>query len=208
MQVMKAAQIMKEAYADNGGRLPVRDPFNHRGVQAYLLTDRVIVVPGTNEFTDWTRYNLNLSRRLAGFTEMTLRPGASGTFWHDGFLSHAETLYDWAKTHRPKLLIGHSLGGASVQILGASLRVPTITFAAPKPKWGRRKFDGSNFVLNILRTDDIVTSVPPVLFRHVGYFYRLRPQKQSPGLNHKMDHYMKILASPTSARVPKTWPQR
>ncbi|MEO0828927.1 MAG: hypothetical protein AAFY03_00510, partial [Pseudomonadota bacterium] len=182
MQVMKAAQIMKEAYEDGGGRLTIKDSFDKAGVQAYLLPDRVIVVPGTNEFSDWTRYNLNISRRLAGFAEMTLRPGASGTQWHDGFLRHAETLYDWAKGHRPKVLIGHSLGAASVQIVGASLRVPTISFAAPKPKWGRRRFDGAEFVLNILRTDDIVTNVPPVLFRHVGFFYRLKPQKQTPGL--------------------------
>ncbi len=47
--------------------------------------------------------------------------------WHAGFLKHAQTVHASVSgmPEPPKLIIGHSLGAASAQIVGASL-------------WGRR----------------------------------------------------------------------
>ncbi|MEL6207167.1 MAG: hypothetical protein AAFR47_17890 [Pseudomonadota bacterium] len=210
MRVIDAARIMQAGYAPQG-RLSVARSLNRAGVQAHLLTDGTLVVPGTNEHMDWVSFNLRVRPRMSSVLASVLRSGASGARWHSGFLTHAEILFDWARPHRPRRIIGHSLGAASAQIVGASLKIPTIGFAAPRTKHGSTRFAGEGWVLNVNRTDDLVAWQPPrgFGFRHIGSLFALRPPQTNPGGDHKMKFYIQLLQHPVAgARVPKVWPPR
>lgn len=209
MQLMKAARIMERGYNPNGQGLNVRERHTARGVEAYLLRDGTVVVPGTNDPRDWKRFNFKIGLKTLRFANTAARPGASGIRWHGGFLDHAEILYDWIKDKGPKLFIGHSLGAASAQIVGASLDVPVIAFASPQPKRDSRVFPGEHRVLNIKRSDDPVCKVPSTVlaFSTLGRTALLRPARFEFGLRHKMKHYMALLDLP-GAPVPPSWPAR
>lgn len=208
MQIIQAARLMEAAYRGPSAFSDVVDVLDHKGVQAVLLPDRTIVVQGTNEASDWWTFNLKVGLRRPRIAELRGRRGASGAVWHSGFLRHAEILYEWAKPHRPRMLIGHSLGAAAVQIVGASLMVPAIAFAAPRTKKTKALFAGESKVLNICRTDDTVVGVPPG-FRRLGNVTFLKPRRVNPGMDHQMAHYITLLRDPQASRqVPAHWPQR
>ncbi|MBT0958055.1 hypothetical protein IV417_11715 [Alphaproteobacteria bacterium KMM 3653] len=209
MLTLKAAEIMQEGYKKNPN-LPITHALNKRGVQAFLLRDKTVVVAGTNQLSDWLRYNLRVATRPPRIRDLTTRKGASGAIWHGGFLSHAEVLYDWAAPLKPRRFIGHSLGAAAVQIVGASLNTPTIAFASPRTRKGKARFKGEGWVLNICRIDDTVCHVPPEVlgFRQVGSRYYLRPIKPNKGLDHNMGHYIRLLKNRDAAgNTPLQWPR-
>lgn len=210
MRILQAARLMELGYEKNPP-LRITHALNKKGVQAFLLRDKTLIVPGTNELSDWLQYNLRLSLRPPKIRDLITRRGASGAIWHGGFLNHAEILYEWAAPLKPKILIGHSLGAAAVQIVGASLQTPTIAFASPSTRKGKSRFKGEGWVLNICRSDDTVCHVPPKFagFRQVGSRYWLTPPKDNPGMDHKMEHYIRLLKhSRVSRRVPKVWPPK
>ncbi|MEO1309050.1 MAG: hypothetical protein AAFV38_14370 [Pseudomonadota bacterium] len=186
---------MQKGYTRNAQGLPVRDAHLAKGVEAYLLTDGTVVVPGTNDPRDWRRFNLQIGLRTLRFANSAARPGASGIRWHGGFLDHAEILYNWVKDKRPRRLIGHSLGAASAQIVGASLDIPVIAFASPQPKRDSRRFPGEHLVLNIKRSDDPVCKLPSTLlaFSTLGRTAMLRPAEPEFGLRHNMRHYIALM---------------
>ena len=210
MRVIEAARIMAAGYAPRG-RLDVARRLDRDGVQALLLTDRTLVVPGTNERMDWVAFNLRTMPRPSRALAATLRAGASGALWHGGFLRHAEILYDFAKERDVRLMIGHSLGAASAQIAGASLRLPVIGFASPRTKHGARRFPGEGWVLNVNRSDDLIGWLPPrgFGFRHLGSVHRLDPPQVNRGPDHGMAHYIRLLRHPVvGASLPRVWPPR
>lgn len=210
MQVIEAARIMAAGYAPHG-RLNVARSLDAGGVQAHFLTDGTLVVPGTNERMDWVDFNLRTRPRPSRALAATLRAGASGALWHGGFLRHAEIVFDFARALDVRLMIGHSLGAASAQIAGASLQIPVIGFASPRTKHGARRFPGEGWVLNVNRRDDLIGWLPPrgFGFRHLGSVHRLDPPQVNEGLDHAMEHYIRLLRHPVvGASLPRVWPPR
>ena len=192
----EAAQVMSQVYYDLPNA-PVKNRVDNNGVQAYLLDDDTLVIPGSNEFTDWFEFNfdaINLSRRET--RGIGIRTGDSGKFdWHAGFLEHAQTVFAFANALRPRRIIGHSLGAASAQIVGAFLMVPTIAFASPRPLRHPEQPEGARFVLNLCRTDDSITHVPPRWwgFRHVGKVIWMNPVGTNVGEDHRIDEYIELI---------------
>jgi hypothetical protein len=201
MNVFDAGQLIDQAYKNKLGR-KVQHKVDVAGVQAFYLKDGTLVIPGTNEKSDWTDYNLKFEAVK----------GDSGRYWHKGFMTHAQLVYMFAKSLKPKFIIGHSLGAASAQIVGSSMRVPTIAFASPKVLSGKTRLAGEGWVANYLRMDDTVCHMPPGLgrkrFRHVGSRYWMAPDGVNPGEDHSVKNYMEILRDERyKTMVPKDWPR-
>lgn len=199
--VFKAGALIGQAY-DNKLDDKIKHQVDVAGVQAYYLTDGVLVLPGTNELSDWTRYNLSVDAIK----------GDSGRYWHRGFMNYAQLVFMFAKPLKPKFIIGHSLGAAAAQIVGASLKVPTIAFASPKVLSGKSKLAGEGWVANYLRMDDTVCHMPPNIgrksYRHVGSRYWMAPDGVNVGEDHKIKNYMAILKEERfETLVPKDWPR-
>lgn len=210
MKIFTAAQLMEAVYADPGSA-DIEVSINIKGVQAYMTKDRVLVIPGTNEFSDWFQFNFDVFGRgrsdIQGFATAT---GDSGAVWHAGFLEHARLVYTFAKGLKPRQIIGHSLGAASAQIVGSSLKVPTIAFASPRTLRGDRGgVHGEGFVVNLCRSDDSVCHVPPPFmgFRHVGRTIWMNPRGINFWEDHRIDQYLEIMVlDEIAAELPTVWP--
>lgn len=197
MKLTEAADLIQRGYDGTLGSR-VRKTLNKDGVQAYLLKDGTLVLPGTNEKSDW-RLNLNVGR---------IDKGDSGRIWHQGFLKHANRVYTFAKPLRPKRVLGHSLGAGSAQIIGVSMGIPAICFASPKPLRGKRWYKGEHRVLNICRRDDPVTKMPPDFmgFRHVGKVYRISITEAKSLGNHNLAAYLRAMANGrANPALPANW---
>ena len=209
IDVAEAARLMQSVYY-NLRSVDLIDQIDIRGAQAYLLKGDILVIPGTNEHADWG-YNLHVSEQngaeVHGFRVIA---GDSGRQWHAGFLRHAEFIFGFAKRARPKFIVGHSLGGASAQILGVSLSVPTVTFGAPRPLRASTPLPGEGWILNLCRIDDEVCRLPPTMlgFRHVGSLRWLQPAEAHVGEDHRIDNYIEIMGEEkVAARVEGQWPR-
>ncbi|MCR8548108.1 hypothetical protein M4578_09725 [Salipiger sp. P9] len=209
LPVLTAADYIRDAYAkDLGDR--IHTSIDIRGVQAHYLKDGTLVIPGTNELSDWFDFNLQFGGTPMDGHGFEVVPGDSGTLWHGGFLEHAQIVYTFAKGLRPKFIVGHSLGAASAQIVGASLSTPTIAFASPKTCKSRSQMPGEGWVMNICRIDDTVCHAPPAFlgFRNVGSLYWLSPDEVNPGEDHKIGNYIELLKlKRVQERVPTAWPR-
>jgi len=119
--------LLLEDYAGQVRSAPVFSRLHLDGVHAVVVDHavaRVGLIRGTDEGSDWWRYNLRLWP--------CPREGDSGRLWHSGFLKHAEVVYAFFRDKGVRQIAGHSLGAAAAQIVGVSLGVPTVAFAAPK----------------------------------------------------------------------------
>lgn len=201
--IMDAAKLMGRIYDEKARKKEkIRHSIDTEGVQAYYLADGTLVIPGTNESLDWVDFNLEAFNVIgAGQSMFTTKMGDSGNYeWHAGFLEHAFRVYTFASILQPRLIIGHSLGAASAQIVGSSMGVPTLAFASPRPLRQRRRRrgetkqqpKGAGYVLNLLRSDDLVCDVPPrwLGFTHVGQVVRMNPWGIHLGEDHRINHYM------------------
>jgi hypothetical protein len=201
LNVFKAGKLIDEAYAGKLGN-KVAHQVDVAGVKAYFLKDGTLVIPGTNEKSDWTKYNLQVEPVK----------GDSARFWHKGFMTHAQLVYMFAKPLKPKNIVGHSLGAASAQIVGSSLKIPTVAFASPKVLSGKTRLKGEGWVANYLRMDDTVCHMPPGIgrkrYRHVGSQFWRAPNEINIGGDHKVKHYMEIIKEDRfKTLVPKDWPR-
>ncbi len=196
MDLIDAANLIQKAYDNKLGSLE-RVRFNVAGAQAVMLKDGTLIIPGTNEVSDWSDFNFNVSN------------GDSGRKWHAGFLKHAQLVFTFAKGATAKRVLGHSLGAASAQIVACSLGVPALCFASPQPLRGRTRFKGEHRITNICRTDDAVTDMPFkfVGFRHLGKVHELFPgEKQSAG-SHKLKDYIRAMKQGRARpELPASWP--
>jgi len=152
---------------------------------------RILIIRGTDEFSDWIRYNFN--------GEPECMQGDT-LFWHKGFLHHAQVAYAFAKDKGVTLVTGHSLGAAAAGIVGYSLKVPAITFATPRAIY---KFSVNQYtepccfgITNYCRADDLVTKVPPSFLNyfHLGDVVWLNPAQLHIGEEHRIKHYIEILS--------------
>jgi hypothetical protein len=209
LSLLEAADIMEATYAGTN-KADVENEIDIRGVQAVYLKSGVLVIPGTNEFSDWFDFNLNMVVEAGNQTHgFEVVPGDSGTLWHAGFLDHAQIVYTFAKGVKPKFIIGHSLGAASGQIVGTSMRIPTIAFASPQTCRTRPRLPNEGWVINICRIDDVVCHTPPRFlgFRTVGSRYWLQPDELDTDEDHKIHNYRDLLKlKRVKDRLPLSWP--
>ena len=174
----EAAALIDDAYE---GRLITPHMLDKDGVQAYLTADNECVIPGTNERADWFDFNFKV------------RGKGSNHEWHEGFLLHASTVYHWLREidHQVDAIYGHSLGAASAQIVGFSLGVPTLAFAAPRVLVPDANVDAPS-VICINRKDDTVTYLPPY-FQHIGEVKVMKPSWHF-GEDHRIRHYGRAMS--------------
>ncbi|MCP5088280.1 MAG: hypothetical protein GY952_15930 [Rhodobacteraceae bacterium] len=200
MKVMDAAELIETAYLDDFGSGVQKKPSSSDGAQAYLLSDGTLVIPGTNEPTDWTKYNLN-------FFSLRQYRKSNGIRFHSGFLTHAQSILSWARDKNVKCITGHSLGAASAQILGPILNAPTICFASPKVSLKQFvKYRNEERVLCFNRKDDMVANVGGWLFRHLGRVESLDPKGPHIGGDHKVKFYKELLVLDRYKHLPQSWP--
>ncbi|QBF33700.1 hypothetical protein [Thalassococcus sp. S3] len=196
-----AAQLARASYSAN--RHPSVAPHIARSldkddVQAYLLKNGVLLIPGSNSVMDYLKFNLrvlNIGGRQFRIDDGTTEKGHSGTLWHQGFLRHAKAIFDWIDEGgtRPIFIIGHSLGAAATQILSKSYAVPGIGFAAPRPRKHRGTVVDDDLCLCINRDDDIVCGLPG-RFHHMGKVHKCKAAGSAHRAGHNMKHYQKVLA--------------
>lgn len=181
---LSAAELIKQAYkgtVDN-----TKESFDENGVQAFALNDGTLVIPGSNELSDYTRYN------LPAMTWKTFG-NLAGYKFHAGFLKHAQTLHDFARDNRIKRITGHSLGGASSQLLAATMDIDAINFAAPKVVFRGWRVVHSNSIMNFNRKDDRVGKIPRFFYKHIGHTHWLDTKMINIGGDHKIKHYIKAM---------------
>lgn len=186
----------------------IKESFDEKGAQAVITKDDILLIPGTNQFSDWFKnfdvYNILGERFSARATSRS----SSGAQFHAGFWRHSIQLHEFAKDNKVKFIIGHSLGAAAAQILGVILDVPAVGFASPRVKRGKGKVRHENRILNICRADDLVTRVPPseAGFRRLGMSVRLMPPSVEKGIDHTMPDYVNALSFEAFDNdLPKVW---
>jgi len=200
-------------------RLHVTRRCTTNGVEAHMLNNQYLLIPGSNGPDDDLRFALRIrglgTRRLTFREEARkldvdkrTRAGFSRTIRHQGFLRHANRIY-----HRvgkgpdnwPRAVIGHSLGAAAAQILSKTWAAPAIGFAAPRPRktYGKIAFDEPS--LSVCRDDDIVCCLPSS-FRRTGQTRILRRKSPKGSLNHNTDADIDALNNrKPNLKIPRTW---
>tara|TARA_R110002124_G_scaffold53185_8_gene152577 strand:- start:612 stop:1244 length:633 start_codon:yes stop_codon:yes gene_type:complete len=200
--VSKAGELVQLSYS---GRLGprVKASLDRGGVQAYFLNDGTLVIPGSNEFQDYTDFNLRLRRVLH----------TDKRKYHGGFLTHAKAVLAWLdeKNLHPTRITGHSLGAASAQIVGSHLAKPTVAFASPKVLQGSDRLNGEGWVANFQRVDDPICNLPlgDENFRHIGSrLWMASPVDEGGGLKHKVKYYLALINDKNSnTKIPRVWPR-
>lgn len=210
-RLTRAAELAEAAYT--GKSHPVIAPqwkasLAKGDVEAHLLTDDTLLIPGSNSVMDYIRFNLRIQRLGRGRLRIASSEAASIS-WHQGFLAHAKIVQDWLmdNSYRPSFIIGHSLGAASAQILSAGWNVPAVAFAAPRPCRTASALIAAKRCLCINRTDDRVCGLPGG-FHHLGRVHFCRPRAPNPGIDHSMAHYRQAVAEGIAAGLlPSVWPE-
>ena len=176
-----AAELVFQAYERT---LITTHTLDSDGVQAFITSENVLVIPGTETIGDWWD-NINVGWGAGKKRE-----------WHKGFFRQALVIYKWLEEINVKieLATGHSLGSASGQIVFCSKKyrdIPTIFFASPRPLGPKMTSIGYVRILNICRKDDRVTTVP-LKFKHVGEVVWLDPTFHM-GADHDMRLYREAM---------------
>ena len=195
MKIAAAADLIQKAYDNKLGALE-RVRIDMGGAQAMVLKDGTLVIPGTNEMRDWADFNLTHSA------------GDSGRIWHAGFLKHARIVFPFAKGAGVKRVLGHSLGAASAQIVAASLGIPAICFASPRPIRGKARFKGEHRILNVCRFDDTACHLPFKFlgYRQLGKVHWVSPREQQSAGSHKLADYLRAMAKGKAhPALPDDW---
>lgn len=209
MEVMKAATLARNSYLGAGLMPPLQDSLDRGGVQAWFLKDGTLIIPGTNHWTDWLRFNFNtmlVSGQQVGWDEVGTCIGNAK--WHRGFALHAKAIHTFLGSRKPTYIIGHSLGAASAQILGCHYGVPTLCFASPQPRFGADMLAKEGWVMNIVYADDPVGRFPLAAngYRRIGSVKWLAKTPIT-GLQHSMDRYIPIMEKgKAKAKLPEVWP--
>lgn len=207
----RAAELAEAAY--EGKSAPViawqwQDTLNQDDVTAHLLTDRTLLIVGSNSWRDYVRFNLRIQR--LGAPRLSLAKVQTPATWHQGFLAYTKGVQDWimAKGIAPRFIIGHSLGAAATQILSAGWGIPGIAFAAPRTCRTASAQALAPHCLCVNRTDDLVCTLPG-RFHHLGRVHAYKPLAPSPGMDHHMRHYRAAVADGVPRRIiPERWPPR
>ncbi|MCF2906543.1 hypothetical protein L0666_16235 [Octadecabacter sp. CECT 8868] len=208
MDLMTAARLVDNSYSGRSHLPPIRLTVNEGHVQAYLLADNTLVIPGSNELVDYTKSNLVTGKAKIGWDKMG--KAAGNAIWHKGFANHASVIANKVGSGKPSFIIGHSLGAAAAQILGCIYGVPAIGFASPMPRRGRARLTHEGLVLNVVRNDDTVCRMPPKHFgfRRVGNTEVMHPIANNPGEDHSMKQYISLMdIERRQGKIVKSWPR-
>lgn len=208
MALMEAAELARQSYFGPDSLPPLKAK-NTDTAQAYLTMDDVLVIPGTNEFADWTKYNLqafNAKGSQVGWAGAN--PAIGAAIWHFGFARHALEVVIFLGARQPKFIIGHSLGAGSAQILACHYQVPTVCFASPRPRFGTDTLPGEGWAINLVNNEDIIGAIlaAEAGFRRVGSVRGLSPTATG-GLHHAMADYKPALAARlATGSLDPVWP--
>lgn len=207
-RLTRAAELAEASYTGKSHPqigFQFKAAFSKSDVEAILLTDNTLLIPGSNSVMDYVRYNLRVQRLGKGRLRMT---NVDGVTWHQGFMAHAKVIQDWLLANRfsPSFIIGHSLGAASAQILSSGYDIPAIAFAAPRPSRTNAVRKAARRCLCVNRSDDRVCNLPGRFF-HLGDVCLCRPAAENPGLDHSMHHYRRSVDEAIAAGIlPSVWP--
>ena len=212
--IKNAAQLARASYSATSHpsiKPLLRASLDKRDVQAHLLKNGILLIPGSNSLMDYLRYNLRVLRIGAKKYRMSndKTEALNGVRWHQGFLAHAKVIQDWVAENnfKVKYIIGHSLGAAAAQILSRSWRVPAIGFAAPRPCRKNAPRPLSPLCLCINRSDDGVCALPSS-FHHSGQVKECKARGSVFSPDHSMRHYVKAVAETQAAgKLMKNWPR-
>jgi len=213
MALPQAAMLAESSYAKSvkhaGLKPRIVATLDANDVQAYMLDDQTLLIPGSDTALDYLKFNLRLMS--IGGTRYKVKNSATGEkigrIWHQGFLAHAMFVQKTFEASPPKFIIGHSLGAASAQILSMVWQVPAICFAAPRVYFGGEGIQNSQKCLCLWRTDDPVGRLPNHRFRHAGKSISLGKSRRRGILNHHMRHYNAAIKDPNhSSVIPSVWP--
>lgn len=192
-------------------------------VAAGLTHDNILVITGSRGVQDYSFYNLRPLRPLPRMDEIDqiatgLLPKAA---YHKGFLLHAARVKAFLAGRTPDIIVGHSLGAASAQILGTHLKVPTICLASPQVI--KRKYldvkalrpdaqppHGQWMVFNMAWRQDFVTRGYRELgLRCLGHRVVIDETQPNFGIDHFVSDYERLIASAIDHDVkglPRNWP--
>lgn len=211
-RLIDAATLAEASY--KAGRIVsprVIKSLDNDDVQAHLLEGNILLLPGSNSVRDYVKFNLRPLRlgnqRLVLKTASGSAKGASGTWWHQGFLRYSVEIFDWLKAEgvTPRYIIGHSLGAAAAQILSKTYNAPAIGFAAPRPKRSKNRVVQDGRCLLVNRTDDPVPKVPSA-YHHLGRAKLFKSVKHRSAFAHSMRHYIDIIKEDDQFKtLPETW---
>lgn len=214
LSIRRCAELAYNSYDWNvdaaGGniRSDIGAYLNVGGAQALIMRDGVMLIPGSNEFSDWLK-NFNVLNILGRkFNATDASKSGSGAMFHAGFWHHTQQIHAFAKDNNARFIIGHSLGAAAAQILGVALDIPAVGFASPRVKRGKHKVRYEDKILNICRADDLVTHMPPsdTGFRRLGTTYNLISPTINKGIDHRMIDYIGALDFDAfEGKLPNKW---
>lgn len=219
-----AAELLQETRDDiKEGRLGTHlERVSQKGkhVDAGLTKDNKLVVTGSDSWQDYMFYNLRPLRPLPDMPEIDqlTAEGLPKKAFHKGFLLHAARVKRFLGDHKPKYIVGHSLGAAASQILGTALGVPTVCLASPQVV--KRKFlkapalrsqDHAQWnVFNLAWNQDFVTRGYRLTgLRCLGHRVVLQTKESNFGIDHFVKDYEKLIVLAEAydvAGLPKAWP--
>lgn len=214
-----AAKMVEASYAlfkrpvlRNSLRPAIKDMLDENHVQAVFLKQNILVIPGTNSVADWAMFNLRAlnigGKRYRMNDTLTDTWGGLNITWHQGFMRHAKVIADWMRRsgHRPKYIMGHSLGAAATQILVRTHDVPGIAFAAPRVTRGTAVPPPASKCLCLNRIDDNVCALPTT-FEHLGHVHEGEGARRFLRFDHAMSQYRNMVAAQQRAGLLGTrWP--
>lgn len=154
----------------------------------------VLVADGTRDLRQWRRWNLALWP--AAETGATRR-------WSAGFYGYSLRVYDWLRERPIVAATGHSLGAPGAIIGAASRGIPVIGFASPPSLYGDAQPDWSGLILNVNRSDDLITRLGKILgLGDVGAVARFTPARRT---WLRQDHRTPQLLMALDGSEPGTW---
>lgn len=186
---------LKKNASDNKGGRNTAPPL----VVAYLYSDGVLAIPGSRGAKHYTKFNFKL------FPRKKIIHGKSYKV-HGGFKKHSDIILNLLEADpknkaKIKAIVGHSLGGASAQLLASHFpNAKIITLASPRVI-KKRKYPSAPNVANLIRDDDAIAHLPSFRYTHLGGVDKVGMQafntptdkREDP---HEPNAYVKMLGDP------------
>lgn len=208
LQLTHATDLMLRAYRGRAALPPLLVNRMPKFAQSYLTTDGILIIPGVNERTDkrLAKRQSHVSGWWAHWDK--LNTTISSAIWIQVF---AEYAYEVAKVfapHRPRIIIGHSLGAGMTQILTQHYNCPGICFSSPAVKSHRGiSLPDRHDVLNVQTRGDWLPAILPhgPVIKRIGHTVTI--PADGPGNAHAMKTYAASVAKrPTG--LPLSWQMR
>jgi len=132
----------------------------HHANAVFRIENDWLYILGTDDERDWEQNFEGIYTRAVS---------VCGGRAHSGFSDHADMVVaglcerhiDPARLHG---VVGHSLGGAAAQVIGARFGLPTLTFGSPRvwSRWGKPTGAKEGYHHHrALHRSDVVVGLPP-----------------------------------------------